>query len=165
MLGSGRQPGEGVLPRPPGQVVPKTERERTLWPSGKRDIAIHLSGYAVYSPPLVCSRIVGCTHSGKISPLFLTITFFTGQVAYSAMHGVGDQWARRVFEAFSLPPFLSVASQRLPDPQFPTVEYPNPEEQGALKEAIRLAEEKGNLLGLSAVPGYSLADRLLCRVS
>lgn len=81
------------------------------------------------------------------------------------MHGVGDQWARRVFEAFSLPPFLSVASQRLPDPQFPTVEYPNPEEQGALKEAIRLAEEKGNLLGLSAVPGYSLADRLLCRVS
>lgn len=59
------------------------------------------------------------------------------------MHGVGDEWAQRAFEAFSLPPLLSVASQRLPDPQFPTVEYPNPEEQGALKEAIRMAEEKG----------------------
>lgn len=59
------------------------------------------------------------------------------------MHGVGDDWARRAFEAFSLPSPVSVESQRVPDPEFPTVIYPNPEEQGALKEAILVAEERG----------------------
>lgn len=63
------------------------------------------------------------------------------------MHGVGDAWAQRAFECFSLPPFLSVASQMEPDPEFPTVAFPNPEEQGALKEAMRLAEEKGGRVG------------------
>lgn len=59
------------------------------------------------------------------------------------MHGVGDAWAKRAFAAFSLPPLISVDCQRLPDPDFPTLQYPNPEEQGALKEAIRLAEDRG----------------------
>lgn len=59
------------------------------------------------------------------------------------MHGVADAWARRAFLRFSLPPFTSVGSQRDPDPEFPTVVFPNPEEPGALKEALTLAEEKG----------------------
>lgn len=63
-------------------------------------------------------------------------------MVYSAMHGVGDRWAQRAFDCFSLPPLLSVECQRHPDPEFPTVAFPNPEEQGALKEAMLLAEEK-----------------------
>lgn len=59
------------------------------------------------------------------------------------MHGVGDAWAQRAFRCFSLPPLLSVQSQKDPDPEFPTVPFPNPEEQGALREAMLLAEEKG----------------------
>ena len=59
------------------------------------------------------------------------------------MHGVGDAWARRAFGCFSLPAFVTVGCQQEPDPEFPTVAFPNPEEQGALKEAMLLAEERG----------------------
>ncbi|CAN0344313.1 unnamed protein product, partial [Hapterophycus canaliculatus] len=64
-------------------------------------------------------------------------------MVYSAMHGVADRWAQRAFDCFSLPPLISVECQREPDPEFPTVAFPNPEEQGALKEAMLLAEERG----------------------
>ncbi|CAM9671301.1 unnamed protein product [Ectocarpus fasciculatus] len=65
------------------------------------------------------------------------------EAVYSAMHGVGDSWAQRAFSCFSLPPYVSVGCQSEPDPEFPTVAFPNPEEQGALKEAMLLAEERG----------------------
>lgn len=49
------------------------------------------------------------------------------------MHGVGKLWARRVFEAFGHPAAIEVAQQIEPDPDFPTVPFPNPEEgKGAL---------------------------------
>jgi hypothetical protein len=49
------------------------------------------------------------------------------------MHGVGARWIELAFQAFGLPPFIPVKSQLQPDPDFPTVKYPNPEEgKGAL---------------------------------
>lgn len=36
-----------------------------------------------------------------------------------------------------------MSSQQDPDPEFPTVAFPNPEEQGALEEAMLLADERG----------------------
>jgi phosphoglucomutase/phosphoglucomutase/phosphopentomutase len=60
---------------------------------------------------------------------------------YTAMHGVGHMVAAKVFEVFGLPPFHSVPSQELPDPNFPTVPFPNPEEKGALDIAKRFAVE------------------------
>lgn len=63
------------------------------------------------------------------------------RVAYSAMHGVGHQWAVRCYEAFELQPFLSVPLQEKPDPDFTTVPFPNPEEKGALDYATRFAED------------------------
>lgn len=79
------------------------------------------------------------------------------QVVYSAMHGVGDAWAQRAFECFSLPPYVSVGCQSTPDPEFPTVAFPNPEEQGALKEAMLLAEARGVYSSLYI---SDLSDRL-----
>lgn len=49
------------------------------------------------------------------------------------MHGVGKKLAERIFQEFSLAPFVPVAEQVEPDPDFPTVAFPNPEEgKGAL---------------------------------
>lgn len=64
------------------------------------------------------------------------------------MHGVADAWAWRAFSCFSLPAFVTVGCQQHPDPEFPTVAFPNPEEQGALKEAMLLAEERGAFVWL-----------------
>lgn len=48
----------------------------------------------------------------------------------TSMHGVGHLAAVTAFEAFGLPPFTAVKKQQEPDPEFPTVKFPNPEEQG-----------------------------------
>jgi phosphomannomutase len=52
-------------------------------------------------------------------------------VAYTAMHGVGAETTRAVFAAAGLAEPLSVPEQDTPDPAFPTVVFPNPEEPGA----------------------------------
>lgn len=55
------------------------------------------------------------------------------KIVYTAMHGVGKECAARAFAEFNLRPFLPVAQQIDPHPDFPTVPFPNPEEgKGAL---------------------------------
>jgi phosphomannomutase len=76
---------------------------------------------------------------------------------YSAMHGVGHPFAKQVFETFHLLPFVSVSSQQDPDPQFPTVAFPNPEEKGTLALAQAFAEENNCQVILANDPD---ADRL-----
>jgi phosphomannomutase len=58
--------------------------------------------------------------------------------------------------AFALPPFSAVESQRDPDASFPTVAFPNPEEKGALDEAIRVAQAQDATLIVATDPD---ADR------
>eukprot|EP01102_Stenamoeba_stenopodia_P009633 TRINITY_DN2850_c0_g1_i1.p1 TRINITY_DN2850_c0_g1~~TRINITY_DN2850_c0_g1_i1.p1 ORF type:complete len:435 (-),score=108.51 TRINITY_DN2850_c0_g1_i1:45-1310(-) len=80
------------------------------------------------------------------------------KVVYTPMHGVGLVWAEKAFEAFNIAPFIPVALQKEPDPEFPTVHFPNPEEgKGALKLAIETAESTGTKLILANDPD---ADRL-----
>jgi phosphomannomutase len=47
---------------------------------------------------------------------------------YTPMHGVGTPVAKRAFEVFSLNSFIPTKEQENPDPDFPTVAFPNPEE-------------------------------------
>ena len=76
---------------------------------------------------------------------------------YTAMHGVGHPFAKRSFQTFNLPQFHSVPSQCTPDPEFPTVSFPNPEEKGALNEAMDYAMRIGCQIVLANDPD---ADRL-----
>ncbi|KAG0181659.1 Phosphoglucomutase-3 [Apophysomyces sp. BC1034] len=77
---------------------------------------------------------------------------------YTAMHGVGGPFAKRAFECFGLPPFIPVDQQFHPDPEFPTVAFPNPEEgKGSLSLAIQTAEQHGANIILANDPD---ADRL-----
>ena len=61
-------------------------------------------------------------------------------VAYTAMHGVGAGTTRAVFAAAGLAAPHSVPEQDAPDPAFPTVAFPNPEEPGATDLLAALAE-------------------------
>ncbi len=47
---------------------------------------------------------------------------------FTPMHGVGGEAVGKAFAAFGLPPFIPVVEQMTPDPEFPTVQFPNPEE-------------------------------------
>jgi phosphomannomutase len=62
-------------------------------------------------------------------------------VAYTAMHGVGTAVATEVFRRSGFEAPVPVPSQAEPDPAFPTVSFPNPEEPGAMDLVIGLGKE------------------------
>ncbi|MFV0432694.1 MAG: phospho-sugar mutase [Leucobacter sp.] len=78
-------------------------------------------------------------------------------VVYTAMHGVGSKLAQRVFLSCGLPSVIPVVEQDRPDGLFPTVDFPNPEEPGALDLAYRTARRAGADLVVAHDPD---ADRL-----
>lgn len=51
------------------------------------------------------------------------------QFVYTAMHGVGYPFVASAFKVSGLKPVLPVMKQRDADPEFPTVKFPNPEEE------------------------------------
>lgn len=78
-------------------------------------------------------------------------------VVYTALHGVGWQTASRVFEAAGFAQPILVDAQIDPDPSFPTVAFPNPEEPGALDLSFATAREADAELIIANDPD---ADRL-----
>lgn len=60
-------------------------------------------------------------------------------VAYTAMHGVGADLAETLLNDAGFDQVYSVSEQREPDGHFPTVNFPNPEEKGAMDMVIDLA--------------------------
>lgn len=84
----------------------------------------------------------------------------TYPITYTAMHGVGCPFVKGAFDAFGhdSSSLVLVESQVDPDPTFPTVAFPNPEEgKGALELAFRAAEAHDSCLILASDPD---ADRL-----
>ena len=74
------------------------------------------------------------------------------------MHGVGYEFSVESFKAFDHIPFIPVQEQIIPDPEFPTVTFPNPEEgKSALNLAIKTANENNSTIILANDPD---ADRL-----
>lgn len=78
------------------------------------------------------------------------------RVAATALHGVGAKTLRRALQRAGFDDVHFVASQSEPDPDFPTVGFPNPEEPGATDELLRLAEDINADLAIALDPD---ADR------
>ncbi|KAL9000884.1 MAG: hypothetical protein Q9169_000639 [Polycauliona sp. 2 TL-2023] len=76
---------------------------------------------------------------------------------YTPMHGVGLRYMKFALEVIGMQSGMTVVEQQAqPDPDFPTVQYPNPEEKGALDLAISTADERSISLILANDPD---ADR------
>lgn len=79
------------------------------------------------------------------------------KIVYSPLHGTGNVPARRVLKEIGFTNVYVVPQQELPDGEFPTVSYPNPEAKEAFTLALELAKEKDADLVLATDPD---ADRL-----
>lgn len=78
------------------------------------------------------------------------------KITLTAMHGVGGALTERVLKEAGFTRVSLVAEQAAPDPDFPTVSFPNPEEPGALDLAMAHAREHGSDLIIAVDPD---ADR------
>jgi phosphomannomutase len=79
------------------------------------------------------------------------------RIAYTAMHGVGWHIVESLFESVGLAKPETVSAQLLPDGNFPTVAFPNPEEPGAMDLALEVGRDRHADLILANDPD---ADRL-----
>lgn len=64
-------------------------------------------------------------------------------IVYTPLHGVGGGTVQRVLTAAGFGTAYAPIAQAQPDPDFPTVVFPNPEEPGAMDLAMALAAERG----------------------
>ena len=79
------------------------------------------------------------------------------RIVYTPLHGTGNIPARRVMKEIGFTHVYVVPEQELPDGNFPTVSYPNPEAKEAFELGLKLAKEKDADLVLATDPD---ADRL-----
>jgi phosphomannomutase len=164
---------------------PQYNGYKVYWNNGAQIIPPHDAGIAaaidvVAAQPLPTSDFQAAVDGGLI--VMLDSKFYQGYIdairssslfddssgkaasvtiAYTAMHGVGAQMAECMLSASGFNSFHSVASQREPDGNFPTVAFPNPEEPGAMDAVIALARAKEADLACANDPD---ADRLAVAV-
>lgn len=79
------------------------------------------------------------------------------KIVYTPFHGTGNLPVRRVLKELGFKKVYVVEEQATPDGNFPTLEYPNPEDAKAFKMALELAKEKDADIVLATDPD---ADRL-----
>ena len=79
------------------------------------------------------------------------------KIVYSPLHGTGNIPARRILKELGFENVYVVKEQELPDGEFPTVSYPNPEAKEAFELGLALAKEVDADLVLATDPD---ADRL-----
>ena len=84
------------------------------------------------------------------------------KIVYTAMHGVGTETVQRVFNHAGFATLILVDEQCTPDPDFPTVAFPNPEEPGAIDLALKKARDFGAELVIANDPD---ADRCAAAIS
>ena len=134
------------------QIVPPADREieaaiRAVGPS--RDIPLDAGSVQVLDDSIRTSYVAAVSALVPDGPRGL-------RIVHTALHGVGTGTVLAVFATAGFTDVLPVPEQEQPDPDFPTVAFPNPEEPGALDLALDLARARDADLVLANDPD---ADR------
>lgn len=125
-LGDGDQ-GAQIVPPADGEIATEIERAARV-PCGDRPTSSDIRT----APESVIDAYVSRTAALAADPEPL-------RYVYTPMHGVGREIAERVFAQVGFAAPIVVTQQADPDPDFPTVAFPNPEEPGAMDLAFAAA--------------------------
>ena len=132
-----------------GQIVPPTD--------GEIERAIHAAPAAVSVPREPGATVVDVRddYLARVAGLPRSPERAV-RVAATALHGVGADTLKLAFERAGFTDLHLVSDQSTPDPDFPTVSFPNPEEPGATDLLLALASESGADVAIALDPD---ADR------
>jgi phosphomannomutase len=133
------------------QIVPPTdsEIEAAIAAVGPARAIAMTDTYTVLDDAIVDAYVAAIAHLAGDGPRQL-------RLVHTAMHGVGAEVLTRVFDAAGFAAPIEVPQQAAPDPDFPTVSFPNPEEPGALDLALALAADEDADIVIASDPD---ADR------
>ena len=140
-LGDGSQ----IVPPADADIAAHITRVATVLSVPRSDEGWHVLGDDILDAYL--HSVAGVVAAG--SPRMLS-------VVHTPLHGVGRDVVLAAFERAGFAPPYVVPSQAEPDPDFPTVAFPNPEEPGAIDAALDCARERGADLVIANDPD---ADR------
>ena len=139
-------PGQGA------QIVPPADAgiaEQIAAVGPARAVPRSDGGWRVLEETLVADYLAAVTALVRPGPRDL-------DVVLTPLHGVGGEVAQKALVAAGFEPPYVVPRQAEPDPDFPTVPFPNPEEAGAIDLAVAAARERGADLVIANDPD---ADR------
>ncbi|MCH1882296.1 phospho-sugar mutase [Agrococcus sp. ARC_14] len=150
----GADEGSQIVPPVDGEIAARIEEAAATpvsdYPRGEVEIA----GEGVWRAYVEATAAIGQPDQGMPGS--------TGpKVVYTPLHGVGLETVEAVLAVAGFPAVIPVPEQAQPDGAFPTVDFPNPEEPGALDLAMALATAEGAELIVANDPD---ADRLAVAV-
>ncbi|WP_256103849.1 phospho-sugar mutase [Streptomyces sp. ODS05-4] len=125
-LGDGSQ----IVPPADGEIAAQIDAVRAL-----ADVERPESGWEVLGEDVLAAYLA------RTDAVLTPGAARGAHTVYTAMHGVGKDVLLAAFERAGFPAPVLVAEQAEPDPDFPTVAFPNPEEPGAMDLAFATARE------------------------
>ncbi|MCD7744609.1 MAG: phospho-sugar mutase [Lachnospiraceae bacterium] len=125
-----------------------------------KDAAIAAGLYEVIGEK-IDDAFIGCLKKLVLHPETIAQESKNLKIVYTPLHGTGNIPARRVLKELGFENVYVVPEQELPDGDFPTVSYPNPEADEAFELGLKMAKELDADLVLATDPD---ADRLGVRV-
>ncbi|WP_405217545.1 phospho-sugar mutase [Agrococcus sp. Ld7] len=150
----GADEGSQIVPPVDAEIAARIEEAASIpvadYPRGEVEVA----GEGVWRAYVEATAAIGQPDQGMPGA--------TGpKVVYTPLHGVGLETVEAVLAQAGFPAVITVPEQAQPDGTFPTVDFPNPEEPGALDLAMALATTEGAELIVANDPD---ADRLAVAV-
>ncbi len=137
-----------------GEVVAVKDYSEVLTMSKEEAISKHL--YNVIGKEIDDKYMVELKKQ-IIHPEIIKAVADSIKIVYTPFHGTGNLPVRRILSELGFKNVYVVPEQELPDPDFTTLEYPNPEDPKAFTLALKLAKEKDADIVLATDPD---ADRL-----
>ena len=124
--------GAQIVPPYDAHIASKIAQVRTV-----RDVARSTEGWEILGEDLIDDYIAAAAGlAGRPVPARAEL-----RIALTSLHGVGGDTATRALVGAGFTDLHQVAEQAEPDPDFPTVDFPNPEEPGAMDLALELARD------------------------